>query len=379
MSLIINASILDDKPTGLGIYTSNVITRLVGMLDCATKIYTTGLHALNPVNKAQVVKIPAIVGPKHGKIGGVFRFIWTQGIFPFGLSQRDIVYVTTHHGILWGKSKQIITIHDLLALKFPAQYRLQYVYFAVILPFLAKKAVVIITDSQSTKRDLHRYYKLPLNKIQVVYCGLDHSRFKIPENKDVVAVKQKYNLTGYFLMVGASYPHKNIGKAIQAFSNLKTSLPKLELVIVGGKKNYIHELQSEIRNSNIGRVRFIDYISPADLPAFYAGAIALVYPSLYEGFGLPPLEAMACGCPVIVSNTSSLPEVCGDSAFYINPASIEDIAGAMHTLAMDQNIRYKLREKGLKRASLFNWDQTVAQIHEIIGSVTGNYATENWD
>jgi glycosyltransferase involved in cell wall biosynthesis len=371
MRLIINASILDDKPSGLGVYTANVVSRLADKVNQTTKIYTAGFAALDQKNKEKIVKIPSVIGPKHGKIGGLFRFIWTQGIFRFGLSRRDIVYVTTHHGILGGGIKQIITIHDLLALKFPSQHRLQYVYFTFILPFLAKKAVVIITDSQNTKRDLHRYYKLPLNKIQVVYCGLDHSRFKIPENKDVVAVKQKHNLTGYFLMVGASYPHKNIGKAIQAFSKLTTSLPKLELVIVGGKKNYIHELQSEIRNSNIGRVRFIDYISPADLPAFYAGAIALVYPSLYEGFGLPPLEAMACGCPVIVANTSSLPEVCGDSAYYINPASVEDITGAMYTLATEENIRNKLQGKGLERAKLFNWDQTAVQIHDIISSVIG--------
>jgi glycosyltransferase involved in cell wall biosynthesis len=372
MRIAVNASLLDGYPTGLGIYTENVLrelSRLIGERHHLT-IYTSYPEIFNGrVPKTGVVrKIPYILKPRFGKKAAIARVFWQQFIFPFTLRGQDIIYSPTHHGILWGGFKQVVTIHDLLAIKFPTQYRLQNYYFAYILPRLIKKAAAIIADSENTRQDVHKSYEAPLDKIYVVYSAIDN-RFKPAQADSLQKVKKAYGLSEFVLLVGASYPHKNISRALEAFSKVKLTLPKMELVVAGGQAGYINLLKQQAKELNVTSIKFLGYVPPEELPALYSAACVLLYPSLYEGFGLPPLEAMACGCPVIASNTSSLPEVCGDAVYYIDPYSVDDMSKALYAVTTDQNVRELLRQKGFERVKLFSWGKAAKQVYSVIESV----------
>jgi glycosyltransferase involved in cell wall biosynthesis len=375
MKLAINAGILDDRLSGLGVYTINVISSLASLMDVDISIYTAKPEALSVINDANVHLIPSIVQPKYGKVAGLARFIWNQFVFPFLVAKRDLIYCTTHHGILWGCGRQVITVHDLLPVKFPDQYRLQTAYYKYLLPILIKRAAAVITISENTKRDLHEQYGLAREKVHVVYNGLDHDRFFVPAVDVVARFKKKYSLGNYLLIVGASFPHKNVGAALRAFHQAQTRLPNTELVITGGRKEYTDELKRVVKDLDVKRVQFLEYVPTVELPALYAGATALVYPSLYEGFGFPPLEAMACGCPVIVSNTSSLPEVCGGAVYYFDPRNNEEMANVMVAIVSDIGLQMRLKGRGLLRAKSFSWDKTALGIYDILTEVAGEAHT----
>jgi glycosyltransferase involved in cell wall biosynthesis len=229
------------------------------------------------------------------------------------------------------------------------------------------QAVAVIADSESTKLDIHEYYKVPLSKIHVVYSGIEEDLRPLPEpirNR----VLHRYGLTEYVLLVGASFPHKNVERAIQAWAAVSETLPGLKFVIAGGRAQYLEKLRQTVAGSKTNGVEFLGYVPREDLIALYSGARALVYPSLYEGFGLPPLEAMACGCPAIVSNTSSLPEVCGDAAYYVDPSSPDAIAEAILKVATDEPMRTVLKKKGLAQAARFNWVTTAQSVYKVLES-----------
>jgi glycosyltransferase involved in cell wall biosynthesis len=161
---------------------------------------------------------------------------------------------------------------------------------------------------------------------------------------------------------------------LEAFAKASANLRNIQLVIAGGRPEYTNVLKQRAKELGIQEIKFLGYVSPSDLPTLYSAALMLLYPSLYEGFGLPPLEAMACGCPVIVCKTSSLPEVCGDAAYYIDPYDIEGMAEALLVVAKRSDVREGLRQKGLNRVKHFSWEATAQAISRVIESV-GRSAT----
>jgi len=354
--IIINASILDTKPTGVGIYTINVLNQL----DSYGLKYS--LYSSMPKENQNIenIIIPKYVRPyPYGKLGGILRFIINQFHFSFVAREYDIAYLLTPHGSLFLKN-QIVTVHDLLALHFPEQHKLQYYYFKYFMPIILKNAKKIITVSESTKNDLIKFYNINSNKIKVIYCGIDRTFFtKKKEAKKYI--KNKYNLENFIFTVGSSYPHKNINRLIEAFNKLNDK--NITLAITGKVGKYQKQM---IESYNIKNVTFIGYVDFNDLPYFYSAAIAMVYPSLYEGFGLPPLEAMSCDCPVIVSNTSSLPEVCGEAAEYINPTDVESIKNGIIKVVYDKEYRQSLIEKGREQVKKFSWEETVRKILKVL-------------
>jgi glycosyltransferase involved in cell wall biosynthesis len=372
MQVTINASLLDETPSGLGVYTENVLGELSKLISPRDTViiytsYSKNLEGRVPENTV-FGRVPSLLRPKFGKRAGLARFFWNQLIFPLKLHAQEVVYAPTHHGFLWGHSKQVITVHDLLPIKFPTQYRLQYYYFKYFLPLLLRKAAAVIADSENTRRDVHSYYRVPLNKIHVVYSAIAQD-FK-PAGRDALQrVREVYGLSEFVFIIGASYPHKNISRAIKAFAQLRGKVPHVELVVAGGRREYLKVLEQEARDLNIGGIKFLGYAPQQDIPLLYSAAYALLYPSLYEGFGLPPLEAMACGCPVIVSNTSSLPEICGDAAYYVDPYSIENIAEGLFRVVSDEKIREALRQKGLERAKKFSWKKSAEGVYGVLDSV----------
>lgn len=365
MKIGINATILDSRPTGLGIFTVNIIQALAKIIDENDEIvvYTSAPNYFKETNVI-VKNVSTLVQPRFGIVAGMIRFIWLQCIFPFLVKRDkcDIVYSTTHHGNLFITNKQVLTIHDLLAVKFPNQYRMQNIYFRHIIPILLAKSPYLFTVSQNTKKDIIDCYHFDSERIETIYNSYDSSHF-YPHTQ--LKFKEKYG--DYILFLGASFPHKNIERAIRAFLKYKKyNLNNEKLLVVNKPNEYFNSVKQKFANNpDLSKsVYFLDYASYQDLPILYSNAIALFYPSLYEGFGIPPLEAMACGCPVIVSNNSSLPEVCGDSALYIDPESEESMIDALKNITNNSELINELRQKGLVQASKFSWEKSAIKLYK---------------
>ncbi|ABY95274.1 MULTISPECIES: glycosyltransferase family 4 protein [Thermoanaerobacter] len=374
MRIAINASILDDRPSGLGIYTLNVVNYLCQIVDKNDEliIYTSVPQYFTEQSNIKIKKIPEITQPKYGKQAAIYRFKWINTSLLKNLKGEkvDLLYSTTHHGPLFYKN-QIITIHDLLPIHFNYKDSLQRIlqtnYFKFILPRIIERAKKIITISDCTKSNIVKYFNVQEEKIVRIYNGYDRNLF-FPRDDAKSYIYGKYGIEDYILAVGASYPHKNYDNLIKAIT--LTLDKNIKLIIAGGKdeyRNYLKKLTKEL--NLVDRVLFINYVPQEDLPYLYSAARCLVYPSLYEGFGLPPLEAMACGCPVITSNTSSLPEVVGDAGVMINPHSIEEIAKAIDMVLSNENLRKEMIEKGLKQAQKFSWRKTAEEIYKVIKEI----------
>jgi glycosyltransferase involved in cell wall biosynthesis len=362
MRIAINATILDNKPTGLGTFTIHIIKEISKLInDKNSVIVYTSSPTLFDGYPVTVKKVSTVVQPQK-KFGGLMRFLWSQFIFPLRLKKDkiDILYSTTHHGLIINFTKQIITIHDILPLKYPYQYKLQYYYFKFILPMLAKRSKKIITVSNNTKKDLVSYYHISDKMIDVIYNSFDKEHFS-----NVSSNEYKEKFGDYLLFVGASYPHKNLERAIKGFISSGID-SKYKLIVVGGRENYKNWVKQQFSKQQLKNVYFIDYVNYEKLPILYSNAKALIYPSLYEGFGIPPLEAMASGCPVIASNTSSIPEVCQDAAFYFNPEDISEISNAIRTVLNNDNLKEELIQKGFKRVNQFSWRESAKKLLEII-------------
>ncbi|CAI9395045.1 D-inositol 3-phosphate glycosyltransferase [Bacillus sp. T2.9-1] len=365
MKIAINATILGEKPSGLGVYTINIIKEFVRLAkNEEIIIYTSNPEILGDLDNVKVIKTSKYLMPEYGKIAGGLRFLWSQFIMPIRSKSEkvDVLYSTTHHGMFLSNIKQILTVHDLLPIIYPKQHKLQYYYFKYILPILLKKSYKLVTVSQNTKNDLNKEYDYEKSKIFVVYNSYDKEHFKSSSDNKF---KEKYG--EYVLFLGASYPHKNLIRTIKAFNSSIISDKHLKLIVAGGRKDYKETVKQYFSNSEaLKDVVFLDYIPYNDLPTLYSNASLFVYPSLYEGFGIPPVEAMACGCPTIVSNTSSLPEVCGSSSHYFNPENMEDISKSIEFVLTDSNVRKHLIESGYQNCERFSWKLSANEIYRII-------------
>jgi glycosyltransferase involved in cell wall biosynthesis len=271
--------------------------------------------------------------------------------------------------------KSVVTIHDCIHLRFP-QYlpnRLAYAYARSFMWLATHQSNLILTVSEASKRDILEYFSVPPAKIQVIYNGIDERFGEPPLEEDVQRVRERYQLDGPFILyAGNIKPHKNLGRLIEAFHILRNS-PEFEpvkLVIIGDEISKYAALRHAVHRYKLHKhVRFFGFVPAGTLAILYRLAMVFVFPSLYEGFGLPPLEAMASGTPVITSNVSSLPEVVGDAAVLIDPLKTEAIADALRRVLNDSALREDLRQRGLERARHFSWDRSIRRVREIYGEV----------
>jgi glycosyltransferase involved in cell wall biosynthesis len=267
--------------------------------------------------------------------------------------------------------KKVITIHDLTPTLFPHTFSsMAVVSHKLLLPRTLKTADKIITDSNSTKNDLINYFNIPEEKIRVILLAADE-KFKPLSNKEIKEAKQKYSLNFPFILyVGTLEPRKNIPSLIKAFYKLKKKNLQYKLVIAGKRGWKYKEIFETIDKLNLQNdVVFTGYVSDEDLPALYNAADLFVYPSIYEGFGLPPLEAMACGTPAITSNTSSLPEVVGDAGIMVDPPDVDGLADAMYEVLTKEGLRANMIKKGLERAKTFSWEKCARETLEVYEEV----------
>ena len=286
----------------------------------------------------------------------------------------ELYFGTNYFGLFDRSFKTVITIHDLVYHHYPEAtepYMLRRL--SQELPAHAHRADAIFTDSKASRRDIIDLLKVPEEKVHTIYCGVDHSFRPIEDQAALESVRRRYSLPDQFLLfVGTIEPRKNLVTLLAAFARVVAD-PKFRhsLVIVGGKG----WKDSPIRNaltSNQATERLITtgYVAGKDLPLIYNLADALIMPSFYEGFGLPVVEAMACGTPVVTSNVSSLPEVAGDAAIFVDPKDADDVARGMSTVVHDPQLRADLRQKGLLRAREFSWEKSARQALNVFEQVT---------
>lgn len=275
----------------------------------------------------------------------------------------DIWHATYPLPVKIKKTKKITTLADLIPLILPhTTLDDKKVYWKKIKDSI-KTSAIIITISEHSKKDLIDMFDVMPDKIFVTYPPIQLQ--PLASGKEEISLfLKKYNLEfrNYIFFVGAIEPRKNVGRLIDAYSMIDTSMP---LVIVG-KKAWLYE--DELAR-NLQNVRLLGHVPADDLRYLYSGAYCFVFPSLYEGFGLPPLEAMSFGCPVITSNVSSLPEVCGDAALYLDPYDINDISEKIKELLDDQKLRTEFAEAGKERAKIFNMENYVKQVYKAYNKV----------
>ncbi len=261
-----------------------------------------------------------------------------------------------------GAKKRIVTIHDVYHLAFRHILSLpQRIYAKLMINQAVKRSDIVLTDSEFSRQEIIKYTETSKD-IKVVYIGIELQWYK----KQPLSLSERDN---YILYVGNVKPHKNLVRALKAFSLLEEK--SLKFKIVGKKEGFItaDRKVDEIAKKLGTRVEFTGYVSDDKLKQLYRKAKLFLFPSLYEGFGLPPLEAMACGAPVVVSNIASLPEVCGDAAYYVNPYDVKDIAKGIEIVLKDEELQKELIHKGLERAKLFSWEKSAKKLVKIIKEV----------
>lgn len=332
-----------------------------------------------------------------GKWPGNFHFkkiswprLWTQG----GLAAQtfkdnlDVLFVPAHTLPIVRKQglKTVVTVHDLGSEYLPSMHQIkQRLYLSYMQKFQLKSATKIIAVSKATKEDLVKKAGIKPDKITVIYEGYDQNLFKPVKDELLVNSLRRYEveLGNYFLFVGTVQPRKNLERLIKAFAKVvarhstknrshgreESGLTTIELVIVGSKGWLSDEIYNLPKKLGIeDRVKFLGYVPEKDLPVLYSGAQALLFPSLFEGFGLPIIEAQACGCPVLTSNISSMPEVAGEGAVLVNPYSVEDIARGM-IKAQGPKFKSQIVEIGFENIKRFSWEKCAKETLKVLEHV----------
>jgi len=299
--------------------------------------------------------------------------LWTQA----GLASEvtfnppDILFVPAHTMPLIHRPglKTIVTIHDLGA-EFLKEYHQfpQKLYLNRSTEYVAKFATHLIAVSQATKKDLISKLSVPEGRITVVYEGWDRDLFHQPSAEEVTAIRGKYRLgNDYLIFVGTIQPRKNLERLIESFAQAKIGLD----LVLAGKPGWLSEsiYGAPKRFGVQDRVKFLGHVPNEDLAGLYGGAKAMVFPSLYEGFGLPVLEAMACGTVVLTSQTTSLPEVGGEAVLYVDPNKVDSITNGIEGIVINSKLRDRLLVKGIKQSQKFSWEKAAAETLQVFEKV----------
>ena len=278
----------------------------------------------------------------------------------------------------------VATVHDLAFEHYPETFTRRGSWqLRLTVRYTARRAACLLTVSEFSRADLHRTYGIPEERIVVTWNGIDPRFSPVgsdTEDEPQLRLAQAYGLrAGYLLALGSLQPRKNIPRLIRAYVDLRRNRPDLtpQLVIAGRELWLTSAIFQEIERELAGLpwrddIVFTGYVPDADLPALYRGARMLIYPSIFEGFGLPPVEAMACGTPVVTSQAGSLPEVCGPAARYVDPWSVESIRDGILDLLTDQQLTGQLIARGLEQARRFDWQQTAARTLKVYEQICHN-------
>jgi glycosyltransferase involved in cell wall biosynthesis len=311
--------------------------------------------------------------------GKVYRFLSALLPLPYCFFFRSNADLTHFFNFVippFVKGKKIVTIHDMVFRRFPETMNARTKFMLKLTMHKTfRRADRIITVSEFSKQEILHYYRYPADKIKVIYNGVDLQTFRTGIDRDKIgSVCGAYRITGeYILYIGMIEPRKNIERLIEAYAVAKKGVRDFPKLVIAGAKGWLFgSIFQKVAVLGLeADIVFTGYISDEDKPALLSGAKFFCFPSLYEGFGIPPLEAMACGCPVLVSRAASLPEVCGDAAFYVDPFAVQSIADAMVRLNEDASLRAALREKGIEQVKKFNWARLGEQLYDVYREAAG--------
>lgn len=358
IEIVINGRFLTQPITGVQRYAYELVRSFNQMI--ASGQIDPQIFSITLAVPPELKSLPQFEHITIKKIGRLKSNLWEQLSLPL-YSHNKFLFNPCNTGPIFGGKNQIVTIHDASVFAIPQAYtKLFRLKYRIITLFLGKFARKILTDSLYSKKELTRFGKISPEKIEVIYLGADHILNTIPDNSIFI----RHAITKpYILAVSSNSIHKNFKAIIQALPLIQ-SPKEFELIIVGG--NFSKVFQSSANEDLPQSANRIGYVTDAELRALYEHAQGFVYPSLYEGFGFPPLEAMLSGCPVILSSAASLPEVGGDAVLYCNPHDINDIAKKMETLLNDEALCNLLKEKGSAQSRLFHWNQTAQKTWEVI-------------
>ncbi|MEB3828969.1 glycosyltransferase family 4 protein [Phormidium sp. CCY1219] len=350
-SLLINLSFLISQPTGITTYAKNVVPYLKGLQPT--------LLVGEEISDYNCYLIPQNLTPDYGKKGHFNRLVWTQQQLPkiYKNLRSRLLFSPVPEAPLFSDCRSVVMVHDFIPLRFPSRRSPLLYYHRYYIPRVLEQAEGILCNSTATARDISNFCQIPAKKIMPIPLGYDAKNFRYLDLPN----------GNYFLYVGRSDPYKNLHRLIDAFGKI-APWSDSELWLAGSADpRYTPELKAQVRELGLSeRVKFLEYVPYEKLPVLMNQAIALVFPSLWEGFGLPVLEAMACGTPVITSNRSSLPELAGDAAILVDPYNVREIASAMQLVAISPTTRSRLREQGLARASQFSWAKTGALTCDVL-------------
>jgi glycosyltransferase involved in cell wall biosynthesis len=292
----------------------------------------------------------------------------------FAAAKIDLFHATEHLLPPLTGLKTVFTFHDAIYALFP-QYHLPLnrLFLGLMMPRFLRQAHAIIAVSECSKRDVMRLYSVDPARLHVIYEGVDPAFRLLNDTTELARVREKYNLPSRFILYFSTIePRKNLKTLLEAFNTLLTRDRTIPALVIAGRKGWLYEpVFAQVRKLGLeSRVHFTDWVAQEDAPGLLNAADIFAYPSLYEGFGLAPLEAMACGTPVICSNAASLPEVVGDAAILVDPRDVGGLAGALERVLSDGLLSEKLRAKGIAQAAKFSWERTARETLRVYESIS---------
>lgn len=372
MHVAINTLAVRPKLYGGGVYVKNLVRNLA-TLD-KTNQYTLYVSAPNTTHfeglGEQFHLLPTCSIPP-------LRLLWEQTKLPVDLRRRkiDVFHAPGYVSPLAHTCRQVTTINDMTFFLLPEKHTfVKRYYFRALIPLSAERSDVLITASESSRNDIVRILGIRPEKVKVIYLGKD-DRFKpMPESDDLVNLRRKYGIgKSVVLSVGVIEPRKNLLTLVEAFAKLKALHNDYILVLAGDYGLDYQRVRRRVQDLRVQDcVVFPGFIPDEELPSLYNLAEVFVYPSLYEGFGLPVLEAMACGIPVITSQVSSMPEIVGNAGLLVDPRSVEELATALARVLTDGELRQRMRKQGLERSQVFSWDRTARETLRVYEELAGS-------
>lgn len=358
---------------GSGIFVRNIVRSLQRAKREEVSFILFSSKRENDIAMEQKKNLPARF------LKGMLDILRMQVLLPLESKKQGIhvLFCPAYLSPLFPTCPVVVAMHDMSFRRYPWTLdRLYLFYLQILLPLSARKAKLLVTISEFSKREMTQCLKIPPEKIRVVPLACGEHFLVVEEEGQISAFRKKHNLLRPFILfVGTLEPRKNILRLLEAFRILKEEDRAFDyqLVLCGPKGWSYRDIFRKVRKFRLEKeIIYLGYLPDEELPLLYNAARGLIYPSLYEGFGLPVFEAMACGCPVVTSNTSALPETAGDAALLVDPEDTRAIARAIIRITGDEKLRYEMIQKGLERVRAFSWEKTALGIFEVLREAGGN-------
>lgn len=373
MHVAVDARYVSRLQSGIGLYTEHLLRALAAIDPTTRYTYLAVRNGPDPgIRQPNFSPCFTRISFENHLVGD----LWQSSYLPVRLAALG---VDLYHGpavflpLVKLGYRTVVTIHDLVAFLFPETVPTKYgTYMRWMTRLSARTADRIIADSEATRRDLVRLLGVPGEKVRTIPAALGTGFEPVRDPARLEAVRRTYQLEGpYLLFVGNLEPRKNLVRLIEAYAVLRRRFTLPHRLVLAGKKGWLYRpiFQAVERLGLQREVVFTGYIAPADLPAVYSMADAFAFPSLYEGFGLPVLEAMACGVPVVAGASGSIPEVVGDAALLVPSLEVEAIAEALYRVLTDAGLRAELTARGRERSRAFSWERVAIQTREVYEQV----------